>query len=66
VARRLGLSAAAAAKTLDETDARRARYHRQYYSRDWEDPANYHFVLNTAALGLDGAADIIVRWIRRS
>ena len=44
----------------DDTDRNRARYHRQYYQRDWHDPANYHLVLNTAALGLDGAAEVIV------
>jgi hypothetical protein len=44
----------------DETDKNRARYHRQYYQGDWTDPANYHLVLNTAALGLDGAAAVIV------
>ena len=27
---------------------------------DWEDPVNYHLVLNTAALGYDGAAALIV------
>jgi cytidylate kinase len=60
VAARLGVSAEEAAKLTDETDKNRARYHRQYYQGDWTDPANYHLVLNTAALGLDGAAAVIV------
>jgi len=34
--------------------------------RDWNDPANYHLVLNTEALGLDGAAGVIVGLIPRS
>jgi cytidylate kinase len=59
-ARRLSLTAEEAAKVTDETDKMRARYHRQHYQRDWNDPENYHMVLNTAALGLDGAADIVV------
>ena len=59
-AARLGLSPAAAGPVTDETDTMRARYHRQHYGRDWNDPANYHLVLNTAALGLDGAADVVV------
>lgn len=60
VAERLGISAEEAATMTDETDKNRARYHRQHYQRDWADPANYHMVLNTAALGLDGAAEMVV------
>ena len=60
VVERLGVSAEEAAGLIDETDRNRARYHRQHYHRDWADPANYHLVLNTAALGLDGAAEVIV------
>jgi CMP/dCMP kinase len=59
-AERLGVSLQEAAKVTDDTDKNRARYHRQYYQRDWQDPANYHLVLNTAALGLDGAAEVVV------
>ena len=66
VVNRLGLTDAEAGEAIDETDATRARYHRQYYARDWADPANYHLVLNTAALGIDGAADLITLWISRS
>lgn len=66
IARRLGCTSAEAAKAVDETDARRARYYRQYYGRDWEEASNYHLVLNTAALGLDGAAEVIVRCVTRS
>ena len=61
---RLGVKESEAAKALEDTDAGRARYHRQYYGRDWDDPANYHLVLNTEALGYDGAADLIVRAAR--
>ena len=63
---RLGLDESGAATVLDETDRGRARYHKQYYQRDWNDPANYHLVLNTEALGLDGAAGVIVGLIPRS
>jgi cytidylate kinase len=60
IAARLGVPPDEAARLTDETDKNRARYHRQYYHRDWADPANYHLVLNTAALGLEGAAEVIV------
>lgn len=49
-----------AERRLRESDANRARYHRHHYGRDWSDPANYHMVLNTGALGLEGATDIVV------
>ena len=44
-----------------ESDARRSKYHKEYYGRDWADPVNYHMVINTGYLGLDGTADLIVR-----
>ena len=62
---RLGVSPEDAAKVVDETDSMRARYLRQYYRRDWYDPVNYHMVLNTGALGLDGVTEVIVAEARR-
>jgi CMP/dCMP kinase len=61
IAGRLGVPVEEARKLIQETDARRARYHREYYGRDWADPVHYHAVLNTGYLGLDGTADLIVR-----
>jgi cytidylate kinase len=55
-----GLDAKAAEQLMDQTDASRARYHREYYGRDWDDPTHFHMVLNTGLLGLDGAARIVV------
>lgn len=60
-----GLDAKTAEKRMDDTDAHRARYHREHYGRDWDDPAHYHMLLNTGLLGLDGAADVIVSEARR-
>jgi cytidylate kinase len=60
-AARLGVGPEEAARIMDDTDKHRARYHREYYDRDWADPVNYHMVLNTGALGLDGAARVVVR-----
>jgi len=57
---RLGLSAAEAARAADTTDADRDRYVHRYYGRRRDDPTNYHLVVNTALLGFDGAADVIV------
>lgn len=60
VAAREQVDAATAAAAIEKTDANRARYHREYYKRDWADPAQYHLTLNTGALGYEGAADLIV------
>ena len=56
-AERLAVSEEEAARITDETDKNRARYHKEYYKRDWEDPVDYHMVLNTETLGLDGARE---------
>jgi len=61
IAGRLGCSMEEARRTLLETDARRARYHKEYYGREWADPVNYHMVINTGFLGIEGTADIVVR-----
>jgi cytidylate kinase len=64
-AERLGTSPEEAARVLDDTDRNRARYHREYYAREWADPAGYHMTLNTAALGVPGAVEVIVGEARR-
>jgi CMP/dCMP kinase len=57
---RLGMDPSQAEKIVDDTDRQRARYHREYYGRDWADPLNYDLTLNTARLGMEGAAAVIV------
>jgi cytidylate kinase len=59
-AARLGCTPAQAAAMVDDTDKMRARYSREYYRRDWNDPINYHMVLNTGVLGFDGATEVVV------
>jgi cytidylate kinase len=55
-----GLDARTAERRLEEVDAQRARYHRDHYGRDWDDPVHFHLVLNTGLLGFEGAAEVIV------
>ncbi len=57
---RLGVDPKEAAKRVHEVDAQRQQYHREYYDRDWNDAAGYHMVLNTSALGLEGAAEVVL------
>jgi cytidylate kinase len=60
VMRRSDLDRKGAEEMIERIDSNRARYHREYYKRDWADPAGYHLVLNTEALGYDGATSLIV------
>jgi cytidylate kinase len=57
---RLGVAPADAPRIVEERDANRARYHREYYDRDSSDPVHYDMVLNTGRLGFEGAAQVIV------
>lgn len=63
---RFDLSLEEAEKRLDEVDGQRARYHREYYQRNWSDPVNYHLTINTGLLGFDAAADVILGRVPRS
>jgi cytidylate kinase len=53
-----------ALRRLTDLDGQRARYHKEHYGRDWDDPVHFHLTLNTGLLGLEGAADIIVHRAR--
>lgn len=65
VAARLGVDRPTAEGEIDKTDANRARYHREYYGRDWSDPTHFHLILNTGVLGNQGAAGIIITRARQ-
>lgn len=58
--RRYGMTEVQARAAVAERDKSRARYHRELYRRVWADPVNYHFVLNTELLGIEGAADLVL------
>jgi CMP/dCMP kinase len=65
IAQRLALPEVEAARAVDTTDADRDRYVQRHYHRRRDDPANYHVAVNTALLGYDGAADVVVALARR-
>lgn len=54
-----------AERLMEQTDKQRARYHREHYRRDWDDPSHFHMLLNTGLLGLEGAAEVIVARAKR-
>jgi cytidylate kinase len=61
---RFGLSVSDAEAKVDEIDLNRERYHKEIFGRDWNDPVNYHMVLNTEQLGTDGTADLVVSRVK--
>jgi cytidylate kinase len=56
----LGVDRATAERQLAETDRAREAYAQHFYRADVRDPALYHLVIDTTAIGLDAALEIIV------
>ena len=56
-----GLDQAGAARALKESDAGRADYLKRFYDVREESPTHYDLVLNTDALSIEQAADLIAR-----
>lgn len=56
-----GLDHAAAEKRVQQVNQERTAWVKANWGRDWRGIENYHLCVNTDALGLDGAADTVVR-----
>jgi cytidylate kinase len=65
VAESQGIDQRSAVELCQRMDAERAAYVSRYYRCDITDPLLYDLVLNTTALGTDGAADVATRACRR-
>ena len=63
-AKRLGVPPREAERVVGEINRQREQYVKRHWNRAWLSPANYHLLLNTAWLGVDGAADVVVRTAR--
>jgi cytidylate kinase len=61
---KFGVSLAEAHRIVAEKNHQREQYVKRYWKRNWRDLANYHLCINTAWLGLDGAADVVVQLAR--
>jgi cytidylate kinase len=61
---RLHVSPKEAERLVNETNAQRQQYVKQYWRRSWLAFENYHLCLNTDWLGIDGAAGIVIRLAR--
>jgi cytidylate kinase len=60
----LGVARADAPRVVAEHNHQREQYVKRHWKRNWRDLANYHLCVNTAWLGLDGAAELIVQLAR--
>lgn len=56
-----GLDHGAAEYQVDVDDEARLGYVRRHYSREPEDPAHYHLIIDSTAMSLDEVVDLIVR-----
>lgn len=60
----MGIPFADAAKKVTDMNHQRDEYVKHHFKREWRDLANYDLCLNTARLGLDGAADLVTQVAR--
>lgn len=60
----LGVAPQDAARAVEQTNHQREQFVKRHWKRNWRDVANYHLCVNTAWLGLDGAADLIAQLAR--
>ncbi|MEO6443714.1 MAG: cytidylate kinase-like family protein [Gemmatimonadaceae bacterium] len=56
-----GLTQADAERMVDDTNSDRLAYVKRHWKRDWLAPHNYHLCVNTGWLGIEPAADLVVR-----
>ena len=65
-AKRLGVDPREAERVVDDTNRQREQYVRKHWNRAWRAAESYHLCVNTEWLGIDQAAEIIVRLARHT
>lgn len=65
VMQRFGVDAAEADRRVSDQNKQREQYVKRHWNRSWLAHENYHLCVNTAWLGLDGAAELILDAARR-
>ena len=55
-----GMEPEKAPDILTKKDKQRANYYNFYTNKRWDDPANYHLMINSGIFGIDGSVDLIV------
>lgn len=61
ISKRLDLNEKEAYELIQKTDKYRTDYYKYYTGRVWTDPREYDLSINTAAFGVKGAADLIIK-----
>ena len=56
---RLKVDRKEAERTVDRLDGSRRQYVKTYYGRVWDDPNNYHLILNSDRMSYDEIAEVI-------
>jgi cytidylate kinase len=59
-----GVNPATAEHDVDKRNKQREQYVRRHWGRDWRAPEAYHLCVDTGRLGIDTAADLVVRVAR--
>jgi cytidylate kinase len=62
---KLDVPVAEAHKRVMDTNHQREAYVRRHWNRDWRDVANYDLCVNTASLGVEGAAQLVIEAARK-
>lgn len=65
-ASRLGVDKREAERVVDDTNRQREQYVKKHWNRSWRAQENYHLCVNTDWLGIDQAAQMIVRLAREA
>ena len=64
IARIYGLTDAKAKDRIVKTDKKRASYYNYYTNKKWADSLSYELCLSSSALGVEGTADAIIRYVK--
>jgi cytidylate kinase len=62
---RLGVATKDADRVVTEMNKNRELYVRRHFNREWLDVRNYHLCVDTGWLGLDDAAELVVRLAKK-
>ena len=62
---KLAVPVGEAHKRVTESNHQREAFVRRHWKREWRDVANYDLCVNTASLGVDGAAELVVEVARK-
>ncbi len=56
----------AAKRMIQHTDKKRANYYNYYTNQRWDDMNQYHLILDSTLMGIDGTVDALAQFIRNT